>query len=110
VKGARVLLLGLAYKAGTSDWRESSAMIIGEPLMALGAEVRAHDSHVPADATLGPEIPRVDYSVAELEQADLVVLLVDHPDVPYDQVAAHAKLVLDTRARLRGSSFRGEVL
>jgi UDP-N-acetyl-D-glucosamine dehydrogenase len=110
VKGARVLLLGLAYKAGTSDWRESPAMVIAELLMALGAEVRAHDSHVPADATLGPEIPRVDYSVDEVERADLVVLLVDHPDVPYNEVATHAKLVLDTRARLRGLSFRGEVL
>jgi len=110
VKGARVLLLGLAYKAGTSDWRESPAMIIGERLLALGADVRAHDSHVPADATLGPEIPRVEYSVEEVERADIVVLLVDHPDVPYEEVAARANLVLDTRARLRGKSFRGEVL
>ena len=110
VKGARVLLLGLAYKAGTSDWRESPAMIIGERLLALGADVRAHDSHVPADATLGPEIPRVEYSVEEVERADIVVLLVDHPDVPYEEVAARANLVLDTRARIRGKSFRGEVL
>ena len=46
----------------------------------------------------------------ELEAADLVVLLVDHPDLPYDDIADHARLVLDTRGRLRGTSFRGETL
>ena len=60
VNGSRILVLGLAYKPGTSDWRESPAMTIAEQLLALGADVRAHDAHVPADARLGPPIPRVD--------------------------------------------------
>jgi UDP-N-acetyl-D-mannosaminuronate dehydrogenase len=110
VNGARILLLGLAYKAGTSDWRESPAMRTAELLLALGADVRAHDAHVPIDATLGPPITRVDLTAEEIEQADLVVLLVDHPELPYDAIAKRAKLVLDTRGRLRGLPFRGEVL
>jgi len=110
VNGARILLLGLAYKAGTSDWRESPAITVGERLTALGAEVRAHDAHVPEGLALGPTVPRVEYSVAEIEAADLVVLLTDHPELPYDEIAARAQLVLDTRGRLRDLEFRGETL
>ena len=110
VNGSRILLLGLAYKPGTSDWRESPAMTIAEQLLALGADVRAHDAHVPADVRLGPPTPRVECSVDEIAAADLVVLCVDHPDLPYDDIVAHARLVLDTRGRLRGTGFRGETL
>jgi UDP-N-acetyl-D-glucosamine dehydrogenase len=110
VNGSRILLLGLAYKPGTSDWRESPAMNIAEQLVALGADVRAHDAHVPADARLGPSLPRVGCSIEEIAAADLVVLCVDHADLPYDDIAEHARLVLDTRGRLRGIGFRGETL
>jgi nucleotide sugar dehydrogenase len=110
VKGSRILLVGLAYKPGTSDWRESPAMTVAERLVALGAEVRAHDAHVPAHAGLGPALPRVDLSPEELAASDLVVLLVDHPELPYESIAKHSRLVLDTRARLRDLEFRGETL
>jgi UDP-N-acetyl-D-mannosaminuronate dehydrogenase len=110
VNGARILLLGLAYKPGTSDWRESPAMVIARRLLALGADIRAHDAHVPADTALGPSIPRVECTAAEIESADLVVLLVDHPELPYDLICERAPLVLDTRARLRPFTFRGETL
>jgi len=110
VNGSRILMLGLAYKPGTSDWRESPAMTIVGQLLALGADVRAHDAHVPADARLGPPVPRVECSIEEIAAADLVVLCVDHPDLPYDDIVEHARLVLDTRGRLRGTRFRGETL
>ena len=110
VNGSRILLLGLAYKPGTSDWRESPAMEIAEQLLGLGADVRAHDAHVPGDARLGPPIPRVECSVEEIEAADLVMLCVDHAELSYDDIAEHARLVLDTRGRLRGTGFHGETL
>jgi UDP-N-acetyl-D-glucosamine dehydrogenase len=110
VNGARILLLGLAYKPGTSDWRESPAVTVAQRLIALGADVRAHDSHVPERVELGPAMPRVPYSVEEVEAADLVVLLTDHPELPYDEIARHAELVLDTRGRMRDLDFRGETL
>ena len=73
--------------------------------------MRVHDPHVPDDAPpLGPPIPRVDCSVEELAAADLVVLCVDHAELPYDDIVDHARLVLDTRGRLRGLGFRGESL
>jgi nucleotide sugar dehydrogenase len=110
VKGARVLLVGLAYKAGTSDWRESPTTTVAMQLVGLGAEVRVHDAHVPDDASLGPEVLRVDCSVEELKAADLVVVLTPHEDLPYDDIATHAHLILDTRGCLRGRVFRGESL
>jgi UDP-N-acetyl-D-glucosamine dehydrogenase len=111
VNGARILLLGLAYKPGSPDWREAPAMAIFERLRALGADVRVHDAHVPdAAPPLGPPVPRVDCSVEEIAAADLVILCVDHPELPYDDIVDHARLVLDTRGRLRGLGFRGETL
>jgi UDP-N-acetyl-D-mannosaminuronate dehydrogenase len=110
VKGSRIMLLGLAYKPGTSDWRESPSMHIAEQLQRLGADVCAHDAHVSHDPRLGPPIPRVECTPEELQAADLVVLCVDHPDLPLYDIAEHARLVLDTRGRLRGLPFRGESL
>jgi nucleotide sugar dehydrogenase len=112
VRGSRVLLLGLAYKAGTSDWRESPSTAVATGLVTLGAQVRLHDGHVDPDggdaAVAG--LPRVECTPEELAAADVVVLLVDHPDLPYDDICAHARLVLDTKGALRGREFRGEVL
>ena len=110
VNGSRILLLGLAYKAGTSDWRGAPSMIIAERLRELGAEVRAHDPLVPADPPLGPPVTRVPCTAEELAAADLVVLCVDHAELPYDDIVDHARFVLDTRGRLRGMGFRGESL
>ncbi len=54
VRGSRVLAIGLAYKAGTSDWRESPSTRVIERLVGLGADVRVHDDHVPSgDLGLG---------------------------------------------------------
>ena len=88
VNGAKILLLGLAYKAGTSDFRESPSIAVA-------------DLH---------GLPLVPFSVDELEAADLVVLLVDHPEFDPDVIAAHSPLVFDTKAVLRGREFRGELL
>jgi nucleotide sugar dehydrogenase len=110
VNGSRILLIGLAYKAGTSDWRESPATTVAQRLSVLGAEVRAHDAHVPSAEGLGPDVQRVECSVEELEAADLVVVLTAHEDLPFDLIADHARLVLDTRGSLRGRSFRGQTL
>jgi len=110
VNGARILMLGLSYKAGTSDWRGSPSMTIAERLTKLGADLRAHDPLVTELAPLGPTITRAPCSVDELEAADLVVLCVDHAELPYDDIVDHARLVLDTRGRLRGLGARGESL
>ena len=108
ISGSRVLLLGLAYKAGTSDWRESPSVVIATLLAALGAEVRCSDPHV----RVGPEFgyPLVDLTESELRAADLVVLLVDHSDLPLDRIAAQSRLIFDAKGALRRHTFTGETL
>ena len=110
VRGSRILLVGLAYKAGTSDGRESPSTAVAEQLLALGADLRVHDDHLPAEAMPSVDAPRVACSEDEVAAADLVVLLVDHPDLPYDMICRKARLLLDTKGRLRGERFSGELL
>jgi UDP-N-acetyl-D-glucosamine dehydrogenase len=107
VKGSRFLLLGLAYKRNTGDARESPAPPIAEKLAALGGHVRAVDPHV-AETALGPAVRRVALTKEELEAADVVVLLTDHDAFDRDLVAAHARLVFDTRHWLAGTSANVE--
>jgi nucleotide sugar dehydrogenase len=94
VKGARLLLLGLAYKKNTGDARESPAVRVAELLVGLGADVRAADPHVIEDQSPAGVV-RVDLTPAEVELADAVLLLTDHDDFELELLADAA--VLDSR-------------
>lgn len=99
VTGARVLVLGLAYKADTGDIRESPALGIVSRLIEAGASVRAVDHHV-------TEIPDIkglvhtELTTEEIEAADAVLLVTDHGDVDYDLVVKSARYVFDCRRRM----------
>jgi UDP-N-acetyl-D-glucosamine dehydrogenase len=99
VKGSRVLLLGLSYKKGTGDARESPSHPIARRLCALGADLRACDPHV-LDVHAPPGVRRVDATAEEVAAADAVVLLVDHDEFDYGAIATEATYVLDCRHRL----------
>jgi UDP-N-acetyl-D-glucosamine dehydrogenase len=101
VNGARVLILGVAYKADVSDMRESPALDVIKLLDAKGADVRYHDPHVPEVALDGRSYKSVALTDAELAEADLVVILTDHGAVDYDRVVALAHRVYDTRNATR---------
>jgi UDP-N-acetyl-D-glucosamine dehydrogenase len=102
VKGSRILLLGLAYKKNTGDARESPAIRVAELLVRMGAEVRAADPLVTEPAVIGPEVARVDATPDEVADADAVVLLTDHDSFVRDDIARHARYVLDCRSVLSG--------
>jgi UDP-N-acetyl-D-glucosamine dehydrogenase len=110
VNGTRILLLGLAYKAGTSDWRESPSVMVAERLAALGAQVRAADPYVSPTATVVPPCDLVEYGPTALADCDLAIVLVDHPEFDPATIATHAPVVFDTKGRMRGTPFTGEVL
>jgi nucleotide sugar dehydrogenase len=110
VNGTRILLLGLAYKAGTSDWRESPSVIVAERLAAMGAQIRAADPYVSPSATAVPPCEMVEFGPESLADCDLAIVLVDHPEFDASTIGTHAPLVFDTKGRMRGSSFTGEVL
>ena len=110
VRGTRILLLGIAYKAATSDWRESPSIAVAERLAALGADLRACDPHIPAVLQPGLDLDLVDFTPESLADADLVLLLVDHPEFDPDVICRHSAVVFDTKGVLRGHEFDGETL
>jgi UDP-N-acetyl-D-mannosaminuronate dehydrogenase len=101
LRGSRVLLLGLAYKADTGDTRESPALRVAELLINHGAQVRAVDPHV-EHHRLGLDVELVELTEGEVAASDAVVLLTDHSVFDYDLVVAAPGYVLDTRRRLHG--------
>jgi len=100
VKGARIALLGVSYKPGVGDTRESPALKIVSLLSELGASVSYHDPHVPTLSDYGLVSVPLDEAVAD---SDLVVVVTAHPDVDYELVARRARLMLDLRGVTRSS-------
>jgi UDP-N-acetyl-D-glucosamine dehydrogenase len=100
VKGARIAVLGVSYKPGVGDVRESPALKIITLLRDLGADVRYHDPHVPTITDFGLSSRPLEET---LEDADLVLIVTAHPGVDHDLVAKRARLVVDLRGVTRGS-------
>jgi UDP-N-acetyl-D-glucosamine dehydrogenase len=99
LNGSRILLLGVSYKPGVGDLRESPALKILRLLGERGAQLAYHDPHVPELVKSGLESASLD---EELEAADIVAIVTAHPEVDYKRVAAEASLVLDFRGVTRG--------
>jgi UDP-N-acetyl-D-glucosamine dehydrogenase len=92
--GSRILVLGVAYKADISDWRESPAVKVIELLRNAGAVVQYHDDHVPSFATDGLALESVPLAPAEY---DAVVIATAHSGINYQRLVADAQLVVDLR-------------
>lgn len=106
VKGARVLVLGIAYKRDIDDPRESPAFEIIDLLLRLGARVSYHDPHIPAAPRMRtwpglPPLQSVPLDDKTLSATDAVLIVTDHRAVDYAFVAKHAPLVIDTRGLYR---------
>lgn len=115
IKGARVLLLGLAYKKNVDDTRESPALRLIELLEERGAAVDYHDPHVPKippTRHYGPIAGRasVPLSGPTIADYDAVVIVTDHDAVDYAAVARAAKLIVDTRNALRAVPDRANIV
>jgi UDP-N-acetyl-D-glucosamine dehydrogenase len=100
LNGANVLLLGVTYKADIADQRESPARPIARRLLARGAVLSYHDPHVPDWAIDGRDVRRVTDLDTDIVTSDVVILLQDHSEYDLPQLAASAKLFLDTRGKL----------
>jgi UDP-N-acetyl-D-glucosamine dehydrogenase len=97
IKGSRLLLLGVAYKADVHDTRESPSFEVMRQLLARGADVAYCDPWVP-EFELDGEIHRsVEWAPEELEAADCTVVLTQHRQFREDPLWRHAQLVVDTR-------------
>lgn len=104
VNGSTVLLLGLAYKKGTSDARESPSVRVMELLASRGADVRVTDPRADLALLHGPPDARqVALTPLEVSAADVVVILVDHDEFDYDLL--DGALVFDARRTQRHPSW-----
>ncbi|MGC8905269.1 nucleotide sugar dehydrogenase [Thermus sp.] len=101
VRGARVLVLGVAYKRDVADYRESPAIEVIRGLKRLGAEVAYHDPLIPSfqDGVLRME--SVPLSGDLLASQDLVIVATDHSAFDYEALVRQAKRVLDARGATR---------
>jgi UDP-N-acetyl-D-glucosamine dehydrogenase len=105
LKGSKVLVLGVAYKADIGDMRESPALKIIRLLQNAGSEVSYHDPHVAA-------LPELGLASADLDPAeyDCVVIVTAHSSIDYEAVVDRAQLVVDLRnATGRNGSGNGKV-
>jgi UDP-N-acetyl-D-glucosamine dehydrogenase len=106
VKGSRIAVLGVSYKPGVGDVRESPALKIISLLRELGAEIRYHDSHVPVLADYGLASVALEQALGD---ADLALIVTAHPDVDYDLLARRARLLVDLRGVTRSSNLASVV-
>jgi UDP-N-acetyl-D-glucosamine dehydrogenase len=109
LRGASVLLLGVAFKPDVDDPRNSPAERLIELLLERGAQVRYHDPHVPefrvgpsAFHRCGERMQSVPLDDAALEAADVVVIVTAHRGVDYSRVVARSARLVDATSATRG--------
>lgn len=115
LKGAKILILGMAYKKNVADIRESPSFTVMELLQKRQAELTFHDPYVDvvpptrehAAFTGMKSVPLTPETVAA---ADAVMIITDHDNVDYDMVARHARLIIDTRNKLASVADRHNIV
>ncbi|HTL53449.1 MAG TPA: nucleotide sugar dehydrogenase [Planctomycetota bacterium] len=107
---AKVLVLGVAYKADVSDYRESPALDVLQDLQKAGVQVVYHDSQVPEIRHESWTLVSVPLTEALLKAQDLVIITTAHSGIDYGWVVQHSTRVLDTRnATKRLTQDRGKI-
>jgi len=100
IKGAKVLILGVAYKKDVDDARESPALAIMDLFQKKGATILYHDPFIPSLPTFRKYHFKLDsfpLTKPLLQRLDAVVVVTDHSQVDYAWVVRHAPLIIDTR-------------
>ncbi|GFE58366.1 nucleotide sugar dehydrogenase [Geobacter sp. AOG1] len=100
LKGARILVLGIAYKKNVDDMRESPSVVLMEKLLSRGAVVHYSDPHVPVFPKIRRcyfDLTSVELTVENLKSYDCVLIATNHDAFDYDAIHTHASLIVDTR-------------
>jgi len=109
LKGARVLILGLAYKKNIDDLRESPSIRLIELFRERGAAVSYHDPYCPKMKEMRHQpkymLEMESVPLETAKEADAVVIATDHDCIDYQQLVRDAKLVIDTRNATKNVSF-----
>ena len=106
LNGAKILVLGVAYKKNVEDIRESPSLRIIELLESQGAIVAFHDPYVPAIPTTREHAQLagrrgIQLTASNLADFDAVMIVTDHDDIDYAEIVASSRLIIDTRNATR---------
>ncbi|RLE03060.1 MAG: nucleotide sugar dehydrogenase [Candidatus Aminicenantes bacterium] len=107
IRGAKILVLGVAYKKDVDDQRESPSLKIIQILQRKGALVSYHDPYVP-HCFGHRDYPDLDLWSEELNESllrkmDAVIVATDHSVYDFDWIVTQASLIIDTRNAIRGT-------
>ena len=110
IKGAKVLVLGAAYKKDVDDIRESPAVKIITLLQEKGAKVDYHDPYIPIIKGMrrypGLKMNSVELNQYQLKSKDCVLLVTDHSCFDLEYIAEHGALIVDTRNAFKDFSTK----
>ncbi|MGE0443167.1 MAG: nucleotide sugar dehydrogenase [Gemmatimonadales bacterium] len=107
VKGASVMVVGVAYKPDIDDIRESPALDIIRLLEGRGAKVSYHDPYVPEFIEDGHAAKSVPFTKDTVAAADCIMIVTDHKALDYGLIAKHGKVVVDTRNAMKRHQAKG---
>lgn len=111
INGARILILGVAYKRDISDIRESPALDVIELLQERGARIQYNDPHVSELSMDRSQLSSVALTAKRIKEADCVVIVTDHSDYDYQWIVDNAQSVVDTRNATKGvSGNKGKIV
>jgi UDP-N-acetyl-D-glucosamine dehydrogenase len=104
-KGAKILVLGIAYKKDIDDQRESPSLKIISLLQKKGVKVDYNDPYVPESSGHreypGMSLKSVPLTAERLRKADAVIIATDHSSYDYDLIVRNSRLVVDTRNAIK---------
>jgi len=113
IKGAKILILGLAYKKDVDDVRESPSLKLIELLLEYGAQVDYNDPHVPAMKKMRKykfPMKSVPLTAECLKKYDCLLVSTDHSAYDYDFIARHSALVVDTRNAMKAVKEKKNII
>ena len=111
IRGSRILIIGMAYKANVDDDRESPSYILFDKLRERGAEVSYYDSYIPVIRPSREHghlagIRSVEWNRQTIGSFDLVLISTAHANIDFAQLGEWAKLIVDTRNAMGGKAGR----
>ena len=110
LNGAKVLVLGVAYKQDIDDYRESPAIPVIDILKENGAEVEFYDPYISSfkeNGVVMEGIPSIDETI--IAQYDLVMITCGHTNVDYKMIQKNAKAIFDTKNVMQGITDRENI-
>lgn len=110
LNGAKVLVLGVAYKQDIDDYRESPAIPVIDILKENGADVEFFDPYISSfkeNGIIMEGIPSIDGDI--IAQYDLVMITCGHTNVDYDMIQKNAKAIFDTKNVMQGIANRENI-